>query len=197
MAALLAPLLMWVEFFVMGSLRPGYNLVTGAASELAARATTNAAVYSAGFFFLPGILTLFVAAGLWRTGRGSALWRIGAVLVAVAGALLVLTGVFPLDRDSALSTDLHNIVSQACFVVATVAMLLLAAGASRIPWEGVPRKLWLAVGLALAAVEVFNVTVRQAMGLPNGLFQRPFMILLTVWFVVTGIWLLRTDAQRE
>lgn len=197
MAALLAPLLMWVEFFVMGSLRPGYNLVTGAASELAARATTNAAVYSAGFFFLPGILTLFVAAGLWRTGRGSALWRIGAVLVAVAGALLVLTGVFPLDRDSALSTELHNIVSQSCFVVATVAMLLLAAGASRIPWEGVPRKLWLAVGLALAAVEVFNVTVRQAMGLPNGLFQRPFMILLTVWFVVTGIWLLRTDAQRE
>lgn len=196
-AALLAPLLMWVEFFVMGSLRPGYNLVTGAASELAARGTTHAAVFSAGFFFLPGVLTLFVATGLWRTGRGGHLWRTGALLVAVAGALLVLTGVFPLDRTSALSSGLHGIVSQACFAIVTVAMLLMSAGASRIQWEGVPRRLWLGLGFGLTAVELFNLTFRQAMALPNGLFQRPFMILVTVWFVVTGVWLLRADAYRE
>lgn len=194
MAALLAPFLMWVEFFAMGSLRPGYNLVTGAASELAARATSNAAVFSAGFFFVPGLLTLVVAAGLWRAGEGGRLWRTGALLVAAAGALLVLTGVFPLDRASTLSSGLHNTVSQTCFVVVTVAMLLMAAGAPRVPSVGVPRRLWIGLGALLTAVELFNLTFRQAMGLPNGLFQRPFLLLLTVWFVGTGVWLLRADA---
>jgi hypothetical membrane protein len=190
-AALSAPVLMWSEFLTMGTLRHGYNLVTGAASDLATRGTPNAAIFSAGFFFVPGILTVLVGAGLWFAHRNSRAWRVGAVLVGMAGVFLVLTGVFPQDPHSPLSGFLHGLVSQTCFVIATASMVTLAVGAPRQAPLSPPRRLWLGVAAAVVLIEAFNLVLRAPLGLPNGLFQRPFTLTLTAWFVVTGIWLLR------
>jgi hypothetical membrane protein len=190
-AALAAPALMWSEFLAMGSLRHGYNLVTGAASDLATRGTPNAALFSAGFFFLPGLLTVLIGAGLWFAHVESRTWRVGAVLVGIAGVFLVLTGAFPQDPASPLAGQLHGLVSQTCFVIATASMVALAVGAPRQARVSPPRRLWLAVAVAVVLVEAFNILLRAPLGLPNGLFQRPFTISLTAWFVVTGVWLLR------
>ena len=190
-AALAAPVLMWSEFLTMGALRHGYNLVTGAASDLAARGTSNAAVFSAGFFCLPGLLTVLVAGGLWVAHRESRMWRLGAVMVGVAGIFLVLTGAFPLDPHSQAADFLHGLVSQTCFVIVTGSMVALWAGAPRETRVSPPRRIWLAVAAAVVVIEAFNVLLRAPLALPNGLFQRPFTITLTAWFVATGIWLLR------
>ena len=190
-AALAAPVLMWTEFLAMGSRRHGYNLVTGAASDLATRGTPNAALFSAGFFFLPGLLTVLVGAGLWYAHTESRTWRAGAVLVGIAGVFLILTGAFPQDPASPLAGLLHGLASQTCFVIATASMVALAVGAPRRARMSPPRRLWLAVALAVVLVEAFNILLRVPLGLPNGLFQRPFTISLTVWFIVTGIWLVR------
>lgn len=195
-AALAAPALMWSEFLTMGALRQGYNLVTSAASDLATRGTPNAAIFSLGFFFLPGLLTVVVGAGLWFTHRESRAWRLGAVLVAVAGLFLMLTGAFPQDPHSHLAGVMHGVMSQTCFAAVTASMVALAAGAPRRARVSPPRRLWLAVAAAVILIEGFNVFLRQPLGVPNGLFQRPFTITLSAWFVVTGLWLLRTH-DRE
>jgi len=182
---------MWTDFLTMGMLRHGYNLLTGAASDLATRGTPNAALFSAGFFFLPGLLTLVVAAGLWIAHRESRTWRVGAVLVGLAGVFLTLTGVFPQDPNSHLSGVLHVVVSQICFVVATVSMVALAIGAPRQGHAKPPLRLWIGVATSVVLIEAFNILLRVPLSVPNGLFQRPFTLALTAWFVVTGIWLLR------
>jgi len=180
----------------MGTLRHGYNLVTGAASDLATRGTPNAAIFSAGFFFLPGLLTLLVATGLWFAHRESRTWRIGAILVGTAGVFLTLTGVFPQDPASHLSSQLHGLVSQICFAIAAASMVTLAVAAPREAAVRPPRRLWTAVAAAVVLIEGFNILLRVPLGVPNGLFQRPFTLALTAWFVVTGVWLLRAHRHR-
>jgi len=187
---------MWSEFLTMGTLRHGYNLVTGAASDLATRGTPDAAVFSAGFFFVPGLLTVLVGAGLWFAHRDSRVWSLGAALVGIAGVFLVLTGVFPQDPHSPFSGFMHGLVSQTCFAIATGSMVALALGAPDRPRASPPRRLWLSVAAAVVLIEAFNVLLRAPLGLPQGLFQRPFTLTLTAWFVVTGVWLLRAH-QRQ
>jgi hypothetical membrane protein len=190
-AALAAPALMWSEFLTMGTLRRGYNLITGPASDLATRGTPNAAIFSAGFFFIPGLLTMLVGAGLWLAHGEGRTWRLGAVLVGFAGGFLVLTGAFPQDPGSQVAGLLHGIMSQTCFAIVTASMVALTAGAPRGARMGPPRRVWLAVAAAVVLIEAFNVLLREPLGVPNGFFQRPFTLTLTAWFVVTGVWLLR------
>src|SRR5207248_2677660 len=93
-AALAAPALMWTEFLILGLLRPGYNMLTRAASELGEVGAPHAALYNAGFFFGGGILTVVMGLGLLAfgaPGRPSPwtwLWRAGAVQVMVSGFFL-------------------------------------------------------------------------------------------------------------
>lgn len=182
---------MWADFLSMGSLRHGYNLITGAASDLATRGTPNAGLFTVGFFYLPGLLTLVVAAGLWFAHRESRVWRGGAILVGLAGVLLTLTGVFPQDPHSPLSGLLHGVVSQACFAIAAASMVALALGAPRGALVRPPTRLWIGIAAAAVLIEAFNVLLRAPLGIPYGLFQRPFTLTLTAWFLGTGVWLLR------
>jgi hypothetical membrane protein len=189
-AALAAPALMWVEFLTMGLSRTGYNLLTRPFSDLATTGTPNAAIFSAGFFFLPGVLTVVLGIGLWMTVRGGVLWRLGAVMVVFAGVFLVATGVFPQDPHSAIAGVLHGTVSQVCFAIASAAPLVLFSG-SRSGMDGpLPRRVWLALGVAALVIEGFGVVVRPALHLPYGVFQRPFTLVLSAFFVTTGFWLL-------
>ena len=52
--------------------------------------------------------------------------------------------------------------------------------------------LWLVVAVSVVLIEGFNLFIRLALALPNGLFQRPFTLTLTAWFVITGM-----AAQRK
>jgi hypothetical membrane protein len=146
-----------------------------------------------GFFLVPGILTIVVGVGLWHALRGAGqAWRTGAVLFVAAGAFLFATGVFRQDPASHLAAPLHGTVSQICFAIASVAPLVLFFGSSRHDHAGPPRLLWLAAGVASFAIEAIAVTLREThTAFPEGFFQRPFTLVLTVWFIATGAWLLK------
>jgi hypothetical membrane protein len=190
-AAIAAPLLMWAEFLVMGLTRPGYNLLTRPFSDLATRGTSNAALFDLGFFIVPGMLTVVAGIGLWLTGGRTHAWRFGSVLTVAAGVFLFATGVFPQDPSSFSASIVHGTVSQICFAIASVTPLVLFVGSSREAHLDPPRTLWLMSGLAALAIEGVGVALRPLMHYPDGLFQRPFTVALTVWFVATGAWLLR------
>lgn len=190
-AALAAPVLMWSQFFAVGLSRHGYNLLTRPFSDLATRGTPLSNVFDVGFFLVPGVLTVLVGIGLWFAIDGPRLWRAGAVLIVGSGVFLFATGVFRQDPTSSLAGTLHGTVSQICFAVASVAPLALFAGSAGHLHIAPPRRLWLVAGLAAFAIEALAVGMRHTMGFPEGLFQRPFTLVLTIWFLATGAWLLK------
>lgn len=182
---------MWSEFLGMGISRPGYNLFTRPFSDLATRGTPNADIFALGFFFLPGAFTVVLGIGLWVTLRGGHAWRMGALMVVIAGVFLFATGAFPQDPQWAPARLLHGTVSQVCFAIASLAPLALFAGSGSHVGASPPRRVWLAAGIAAFAIEGLALSLRPLLSYPDGLFQRPFTLVLTIWFVATGAWLLR------
>jgi hypothetical membrane protein len=190
-AAVAAPLLMWSEFLTMGMSRSGYNLLTRPFSDLATRGTPHAELFAVGFFFLPGLLTVVLGVGLWFAIQGGPAWRAGAALVVFTGVFLVAVGAFPQDPQSFVAGVLHGTMSQTCFAIASAAPLVLFVGSKSHLHLSPPRQLWLAAGIAAFAIEALAVVLRTVMAYPDGFFQRPFTLVLTIWFITTGTWLLR------
>ena len=183
-------MLMWSGFFAAALTRQGYNLLTRPFSDLATRGTSNSTVFDVGFFIVPGLLIALVALGLWFAGEGGRMWRAGAALTGATGLFLFATGVFQQDPGSSTASILHGTVSQICFAIATVAPVVLFIASSRDQHLQPPRQVWLATGIAAVVIEGAGVVLRPFLHYPDGFFQRPFTIALTVWFVATGAWLL-------
>jgi hypothetical membrane protein len=188
-AALAAPVLMWSEFLAVGLNRQGYNLLTRPFSDLATIGTPESTLFDVGFFLVPGVLTVIVGLGLWKAATTATAWKVGAGLVVGAGVFLLATGIFRQDPSSPAAGPLHGTVSQVCFALASVAPLVLLAG-SRGMRHAPPRLIWIVTAIAALLIEGFGVLVRPALHYPYGVFQRPFTLALTVWFVTTGAWLL-------
>jgi hypothetical membrane protein len=183
--------MMWSEFLSMGSLRHGYNLLTRPFSDLATRGTPHADLFTLGFFFVPGLLTVALGVALWFAIKDSPAWRAGAILVVATGLFQVAVGAFPQDPNSWVAGVLHGTMAQICFAIASVAPLVLFAGSRAHLHLDPPRLVWLAAGLGAFAIEALAVAFRAVTSYPDGFFQRPFTLVLTVWFVTTGAWLLR------
>lgn len=190
-SALMTPLLMWSDFLSMATLRHGYNLLTRPFSDLATRGTPHADIFALGFFFLPGLLTIVLGVGLYVGIRGGRMWRAGSVLVVLTGIFMMAVGAFPQDPHSYIAGILHGTMAQICFGIAAGAPLLLLAGSRNHPHIAPPRRLWLMAGIGALAIEAFGLFVKPLMHYPDGVFQRPFTLVLTIWFVATGAWLLR------
>ena len=188
--AVAVPAVMWAEFLGMGLSRPGYDMLTDQASQLGAWGTPNAGLFTVGFFYAGGLLTALLGIGLQLCGIRGWLWRGGAAMITVAGLLLVLGGYFPTAGESPQATQAHIWLTQTCFVLASVAPFLLLAGArQRLPlWV---RRIWLSSSIGALVIECIAVMLRSQIHFPEGLFQRPFLAALTIWFVATGTWLLR------
>lgn len=190
-SALATPVLMWSEFLTAGSTRRGYDMLTRPFSDLATRGTPNSTLFDIGFFVIPGALTIIVGLGLWNAAGRSQLWRAGAAMVAAAGVFLIATGLFQQDPSSPSAGYLHGTVSQICFALASAAPIALFVGSGGLGHGAPPRRIWLAVAIAALALELFGVFVRPALHVPYGLFQRPFTLTLTIFFVTAGYWLLK------
>lgn len=190
-AAFAAPALMWFEFLAVGTSRRGYNLLTRPFSDLATMGTPNSTPFDVGFFLIPGVLTIIVGLGLWNAGGPGRAWRAGASLVVGAGVFLVATGLFRQDPASSEAGYLHGTVSQICFALASAAPLSLFVGSGGLGHGAPPRRVWLVVAVGALALEAFGLFVRPVMHIPYGLFQRPFTLALTVFFVTAGFWLLK------
>jgi hypothetical membrane protein len=191
LAAVAAPVMMWSEFLTMGTWRHGYNLLTRPFSDLATRGTPHADLFALGFFFVPGMLTIALGVVLWHTIKDSQAWRAGAVLVVATGVFQVAVGLFPQDPNSYVAGVLHGTMAQICFAIASVAPLVLFAGSRKHLHLGPPRRMWLLAGLGAFAIEALAIALRPVAHYPDGFFQRPFTLVLTIWFLATGAWLLR------
>jgi hypothetical membrane protein len=194
LAALFAPTLMWSALFVFGPRRHGYNLLSRTFSELSARGTPYAFLFELGFFLIPGVLALVVALGLWFGFPATLLWRLGAALIFLAGLFLCAAGVFPQDSSSMTAGIIHRFLAQTCFFLTSLAPFFLSAGSSAPTHSAPPRRLWLATGIASFAIAVAGLTLRSLIPAPEGFFEHSFTLVLTLFILATGIWLLRSHS---
>lgn len=197
-SATVAPLLMWTAFIGAGTATPGYNLLTRAASDLGARGVTTAALYVPFFFYLPGFLAVLAGLGLLATWKGGKVWQLGALLVMVEGVFLILAGAFAEDAHSMVATTVHQELAGVAFIAAALAPLALVLGRPKTPEWRPPLRLWLLTGGTLIAIYVGALLLKAAgVTYPSGLYQRPFTIVLTVWYLATGLWMLRAALRTS
>lgn len=181
-AAVGAPVVMWGEFLYWGSATPGYNLLLRAASDLGMVGAAHRLEFTVGFFYAAGVLTLVVAAALWRLLPRGWASRAAVLLVALEGGALIATGLLPEHPGSPARTADHQFAASISFAAAAAAPFLLGlAVRNRLPRLG-RISLWLGAGLA--ALFAADYLRRTATRLPDGLFQRPFGLLLTGWFLL-------------
>jgi hypothetical membrane protein len=127
--------------------------------------------------------------GFFRDGPASIPARLGAVLLGVASIGLLVTAIFPTDLQGAPATrsgDIHNVsflVNVGSIFVATV--LLAASFGSDLRWRAYQRT---AIALTLLVVVAFVLQfLTLHRGMPFGIANRFFVIVLFTWFLTTAI----------
>jgi hypothetical protein len=173
---------------VMHMVQPDYTVVDHMISDYAVG--KFGWIMTTAFFSLSlGCLTL--AIGLFLDGPSSWLGRIGAALLVVAFAGLVVTALFPTDLETAPTTrtgDIHTLSFQVNVVSILVSTICLALSYGRSPrWRHRRIPALLFAGLLLAAFIAQFLTLHR--GAPYGIANRLFVAALMVWFLSNSFWL--------
>ena len=180
---------------VAGLLHPTYDPVREGISALAATTSPSAVVMIGGFLALAAG-TVAAGVALWSRLRRGAAGRVGAALVLVAGAGMVVAGLARQDcseligactaaeRAGTLTAHhvLHQLVSLAVFAALATALFVLPRGLTRnAPWArlAVPTRL-----AGIAALVLFAALFSGVSGDVGGLVQRAFIALVFGWPVL-------------
>lgn len=202
-AGVLMPVLIWAD----GITRPGYSLWHHGASQLG---TGERAWLLALTFVVGGLLLMAFAAGLrqaLRDGRGS---TSGPVLVATAGAALVVAGVVPTDpalgyppEQPAVVTvggRVHGLVGLVLFAGLSAAAFVLARARTGDPHVRTDRR-WaaysrvsgtLVIVFAVAAGIAYRLDVQDVWRpAPAGLLEHTALLAGFCWIIALAVRLLR------
>jgi hypothetical membrane protein len=169
----------------------GYNPVTQAVSDYAVGPYSVLMMFG---FLAGGIGNMSLAVALGKHQTFSAkFYRVGAVLVFVAGAALFTLGFFPTDIEgSSVTTShglVHSIVSLLVFITWPVGMLLVSYSFGRIQF--------LASILALViAGAFFGLNAALALG-AGGLAERIFIAVLLGWALFGSFQILRKSLHQS
>lgn len=181
---------------LMHVIRPDYTMVDHMISDYAVG--RFGWIMTTAFVSLAiGCLTL--AIGLFRDGPTSWLGRIGAALLVVVFAGLIVTALFPTDLETAPSTrtgDIHTI----SFLVNIVSILLSAiclalSYAAEPNWRPHRAAALVFAGLLIAAFVGQYLTLHR--GAPYGITNRLFVAILIAWLILNSLWLKSSMIRRR
>ncbi len=179
----LGPIISILATLVSIFLNPWFNLTNPWLTELGAAGASYPFVFNFGIA-LGGILLLVFALGLFElVGRLSG--RAGVSLLLVSVISFIAIGIFP------LGTVPHKPLTAIFFALFGVALLLIGVDFARNPFE---RK-WGVVSLVLAGVLLIGLPIDWYVigcALTGGIG----MLLIFMWFILTGIRLLITSTIK-
>ena len=166
-----------------------YSVSRDDISDLGAITAASPWLYNQVGTNLTGLLIVVCALGLWRALSPSALGRLGAAALLLAGVGAFLDGLFRLDcRGIDAACTNHKLESGFTAAFTLVAPVLLALAFRRSPaWRGA----WLPSLLTFPAIIVANV-IFSAIG--DGAATRAGTVVFFVWIAFVGWWLLREPA---
>lgn len=173
---------------LMHVLRPDYTIVDHMISDYA--------VGRFGWIMTTAFLSislgcLALAVGLFLNGPTSWLGRIGAALLVVTFAGLIVTAIFPTDLETVPSTrtgDIHTLSFQVNVVsvfLSTICLGLSYGGSPR--WRPYRTPALVFAGLLAAAFVAQFLTLHR--GAPYGIANRLFVAVLVAWLISNSLWL--------
>jgi hypothetical membrane protein len=161
LAGLVAVLLSSATIISMAARRTdGYSHLTKAVSELGSVDAPDRLWFNWLGYILPGLLISGFSYGLSRAFRGALRHQLPFGLLALSGLFLTLAGVFPMDMDhrSTLGSVLHTVGSLGSGLAWMGCVATLAPPLARQPaWAGLPRRLWMLTGAAIAVVVLLGI----------------------------------------
>jgi len=184
-----------LALLLMHVIRPDYTIVDHMISDYA--------VGRSGWIMTTAFLSLSLgclalAIGLFRDGPKSPLGRIGAALLLVACAGLIVTALFPTDLETAPSTrtgDIHGISFRVNVVGIFVSTLCLAVSYGGDPaWRRRRTPALVFAGLLVVAFVAQFLTLRR--GAPYGITNRLFVAVLMAWLISNSLWLASATRSR-
>lgn len=177
-----------LALLLMHAIRPDYTIVDHMISDYAVG--PSGWIMTTAFVSIAlGCLTL--AIGLFRDGPRSWLGRIGAALLLVAFAGLIVTALFPTDLETAPSTptgDIHTLSFMVNVVSIFVSTLCLAFSYGGSPLWRRRRAPALTFAALLAAAFVAQFLTLHR-GAPYGITNRLFVVVLLAWLISNSLWL--------
>ena len=183
-----APILAAPVVFVGGLVTPGYDPVQRTISRLAEPGLPAAAAVGSGIFVV-GLSLLGLALALGPQAIA------GRILLAVAGASLLLAAAVPLDPASAQGTTVHRGATMIAMLALVAAPLTLAPSLRRRDgWRGYgPLSFWLGaaeIGVLLIGLTLLPTTFAL------GAWERCFLALAMAWIVLVSWRVLRTSSTE-
>ncbi len=110
---MIAPLLFWLTYFMLSSIRNEYSFLTKAVSELGSVDVPHKMLWNWFGYIIPGSLIVIFSYGLlvsiaWRDGS-----RLPMIALSLSGVFMALSGFFPGDFDNRQSVTMivHTIGS--------------------------------------------------------------------------------------
>lgn len=174
----LANIVFWLALFAFGSLRPGYDHVTKAISELGAIGAPNMLAWNLVGFVLTGILLTLAGDEIGRAaGR-----PIARLLLVLSGLAFAATGV-PADMSSYQApTTIAHLSASLVSLATWLAALLWLAVRGRSGWPAVR---WLAlIGFVVFAAAFI---LHAAPGVSAGLAQRAAFAAYLGWYLAMSL----------
>lgn len=192
---MLAPLAYSTSALVASRTYSGFSHLTTFISELGATGAPSAHLMNFGGFLPYGVLVIALAAALHRTLRSVAGGWLGPMLLAVYGLAYVALAFASCDYGCAAAAPslphrIHFVLGDLIVVAAVAAPVALYPRMLSDPaWSSLARA---TLVLPASAWLVFSVTL---VGLPGGVRQRLWLLLLFIWIELVSVRLLRTRAR--
>ncbi len=194
-AGMATPIVMWTAFLVAAFLRPGYDLIRDPSSELGQLGSPGAALFNMAFFLVPGVLTICFGAAV-ATFPGRRWARLAAsLMISLSGLSTFASGLIPMAPNSEPLTFWHRFAGLPLLTVFPAGILLL----SLVLRSDLRLRADARLGLLCGSVLVILIGCYElhVVAIPDGLFQRLSLAVLTPWFVGIGIRLFRLNSRTR
>jgi hypothetical membrane protein len=192
---MLAPLVYSGSALVASRTYPGFSHRTTFISELGATGAPSAHLMNYGGFLPYGVLIIAFALALHRTVRSAAGGWLGPMLLGVYGLAYVALAFATCDYGCAaaapsLAHRIHFLLGDLIVIAAVAAPVALYPRMLNDPaWSSLARATLVLPALAWL---VFSLAI---VGLPGGVRQRVWLLLLFIWIELVSVRLLRTRGR--
>jgi len=188
---IVAPILSGIVAVSVGYLHPGYSFAEQRLSELGASGAPYAAVFNVVGLMTSGVLVAVLSLGLYSEFNSDRVAKIGCGLLALSGASLFMTGIFPCDVgfvEATVSGILHGVFAG----IGTLAII----GAALAMWLGLREDAawrnhsWFSLSVAVLAVALYVPYQADSLTQWEGAIQRMLVMVLLLWLEVMSLKLL-------
>jgi len=189
LAGIAGPLLWLAAWIYCGSIRPGYDPINQAISELAERGSVTESIMRPMGFYGPGLLVSIFGFCIWKFSP----YRAVSFFVTLNGLSRIIAGLFPCDTGcpaiaTSFSQGMHNAAGSLSALSLIVAAILYSWRARKI--QSANWLAWYSIAAAVVSLVFVGLVARSGFTpdrIDLGLFQRLGFGLMNLWVALLAL----------